>query len=868
MTYFAEVAVFPHRVPLTKRVPAAYTYRVPDDWPAVQAGMFVLTPFGSQGDFDRLVSGIIVRVTDQPPDVPRLKPLEALLHPTPVLGPAHLELAQWLSDTYVEPFSNCARLFAPPGQSVYSDIEYVLMERDDALPKFSTTQAELIELLRTRGPLRAGQINAAFGRRDWKKPIARLIDRGWVSVRQVLPAPATRGKRIKLVALSPSLEPRLQPETVSIDFSVLDIGKTAETQQRRRSILAFLQSRGAASEVDWLLAETSGTSADLDYLRAKGLIEFRYREVLRDPLAEKIFTPAEPPTLTDDQSRVWNEIQPQLALSTSSLVYLLFGITGSGKTEIYLRAVAAVLGQGKQAIVLVPEIALTPQTIRRFAARFPDRIAVWHSELSVNERYDTWRRVQLGEVDLVIGARSALFLPFAKLGLIVIDEEHDSSFKQSDSGSLHEIPVRFPLYQARETAVELARLTNATVIMGSATPSLEAWSRAQRGEYRLLTLARRVLGYAETAAREMARYAELPPVDIVDMRAELKSGNVHMFSRRLQAALSTTLQRGEQAILFMNRRGQATFVLCRDCGEVVQCPRCEAPLTYHDPIESGQQSGQARKIAPASAQPPVLICHMCNHREPQPQRCPKCQSARIRYFGSGTQKIESELLTMFPGARTLRWDRDTTTTKGAHELILQRFAEHQADVLVGTQMIAKGLDLPLVTLVGVISADTSLHMPDFRASERTFQLLTQVAGRAGRSRLGGCAIIQTYAPDHYAIETAAQHDYTAFVKRELAFRQAANYPPLTRLARLLVREAKADRAKAEAEQIANELNAMLAKRGAARGSIIGPAPCFFAKVRDEYRWQIVVRHVDPASIVKELKLGMNWRIDIDPLNLL
>jgi primosomal protein N' (replication factor Y) len=291
-------------------------------------------------------------------------------------------------------------------------------------------------------------------------------------------------------------------------------------------------------------------------------------------------------------------------------------------------------------------------------------------------------------------------------------------------------------------------------------------------------------------------------------------------------------------------------------------------LTYHDPIESGQQSGQARKIAPASAQPPVLICHMCNHREPQPQRCPKCQSARIRYFGSGTQKIESELLTMFPGARTLRWDRDTTTTKGAHELILQRFAEHQADVLVGTQMIAKGLDLPLVTLVGVISADTSLHMPDFRASERTFQLLTQVAGRAGRSRLGGCAIIQTYAPDHYAIETAAQHDYTAFVKRELAFRQAANYPPLTRLARLLVREAKADRAKAEAEQIANELNAMLAKRGAARGSIIGPAPCFFAKVRDEYRWQIVVRHVDPASIVKELKLGMNWRIDIDPLNLL
>ena len=312
----------------------------------------------------------------------------------------------------------------------------------------------------------------------------------------------------------------------------------------------------------------------------------------------------------------------------------------------------------------------------------------------------------------------------------------------------------------------------------------------------------------------------------------------------------------------MNRRGQATFVMCRDCGEVVLCPRCDSPLTYHEPIESGQAMGNHRDC------PPALICHTCNHREAQPKQCPKCGSARIRYFGSGTQKIESELVTMFPGARTLRWDRDTTTGKGAHEMILQRFSEHQADVLVGTQMIAKGLDLPLVTLVGVISADTSLHMPDFRASERTFQLLTQVAGRAGRGLLGGRAIIQTYAPDHYAIETASRHDYAAFVKHELAFRQATNYPPFTRLARLLVRDAKADRAKAEAEQVANELDAMLTKRGVARGSIIGPAPCFFAKVRDEYRWQIVIRHSDPASIVRELKLGMNWRIDIDPLNLL
>ncbi|HSD83652.1 MAG TPA: primosomal protein N' [Anaerolineae bacterium] len=868
MPRYAEVAVFPHRVPLTKRVPAAYTYLVPEDWPPVQPGLFVLAPFGTQSDFDRLVSGIVVRVTGEKPDIPRLKSLEALLHVTPVISPAHLELAQWLAETTVEPLSNCVRLFAPPGQAVHSDIEYTLIERDDPLPRFSKVQAELIELLHARGPLRAGQINTVFGQRDWKRPIARLIDQGWVQPRQVLPAPGTRGKRIKLVERS----------AIPIDPGAIPLGRSAETKQRRQVLLAFLQQRRAALEVDWLLAETGSTPADLDFLAAKGLIEFRYREVLRDPLADRIFAPAEPPVLTEDQAHAWNEILPALdpspSLQPSS--FLLFGITGSGKTEIYLRAVAEVLRQGRQVIVLVPEIALTPQTIRRFAARFPDRMAVWHSELSVNERYDTWRRVQLGEVDLVIGARSALFLPFAKLGLIVIDEEHDGSYKQSDSGGLHDMPVRFPLYHARETAVELARLTHATVILGSATPSLEAWDRARRGEYRLLTLSRRVLGHTQVihaqeeqfhvqaksyrpAEVESARYTDLPPVAIVDMRAELKSGNVHLFSRRLQQALAAVLQRGEQAILFMNRRGQATFVMCRDCGYVVLCPRCDSPLTYHEPLDTGQAQGIA---------PPALICHACNYREVQPQRCAVCGSTRIRYFGSGTQKIESELVTMFPRARTLRWDRDTTTGKGAHEMILQRFSEHQADVLVGTQMIAKGLDLPLVTLVGVVSADTSLHMPDFRASERTFQLLTQVAGRAGRGLLGGRAIIQTYAPDHYAIETASQHDYAAFVKHELAFRQAANYPPFTRLARLLVRDLNADRAKAEAEQVANELDALLTRRGVARGSIIGPAPCFFARLRDEYRWQIVIRHVDPVSIVKELKLGMNWRIDIDPLNLL
>ena len=862
MTRFAEVAVFPHRVPITKRVPAAYTYAIPDDWPLIEPGQLVLAPFGRQDDFDRLVSGVVVRVLEHGPEGILVKPLDALLHSSPVVSPLHLEMAYWLSDTYVEPLSNCVRLFAPPGQSIHSDIEYALIERDAPLPNLGKSQAELIDLLRSRGPLRAGQINAAFAPRDWKQPIDRLIDQGWVMARRVLPAPSTRTKHIKLIELI----------NTPIDLAAIPWGNI-NVAPRRQSIVKFLQQQTRPIEVDWFEAETGATASDLKFLEANGLIRFKQQPIFRDPLADRIFVPVEPPTLTHDQSDIWDEIRATLSLSTSFLVYLLFGITGSGKTEIYLRAAAEVLKQGKQAIILVPEIALTPQTIKRFATRFSDRLAVWHSELSLNERYDTWRRVQLGQVDIVIGARSALFLPFDKLGLIVLDEEHDSSYKQSDAG-MNDNPVRQPLYHARDAAVELARLSNATVILGSATPSLEAWSRAQRGEYRLLRLSQRILSHAQIiddqqahyhvtatayhAAEADALFTSLPPVDIVDLRAELKAGNTHIFSLRLQQALTEVLAHKEQAILFMNRRGSATFVMCRDCGEVLKCKRCDSPLTYHEPIDSGQSHGIA----------PTLICHTCNHHEVQPTVCPKCGSKRIRYFGTGTQKIESELAERFPSARVLRWDRDTTTTKGAHELILQKFSDHQADVLVGTQMIAKGLDLPLVTLVGVISADTSLHLPDFRATERTFQLLTQVAGRAGRGLLGGRAIIQTYTPDQYAIETAAHHDYEGFAARELDFRQLAKYPPYTRLARLLVWDKKADRAQKQAERVAEQIEAILFKRGLGRGSLIGPAPCFFARVRDFYRWHIILRHADPASIVRDLPLGMNWRVDVDPMSVL
>jgi primosomal protein N' (replication factor Y) len=530
---------------------------------------------------------------------------------------------------------------------------------------------------------------------------------------------------------------------------------------------------------------------------------------------------------------------------------LLHGVTGSGKTEIYMRALAEIIAQGKQGIVLVPEISLTPQTIRRFGARFK-RIAVVHSQLSIGERYDTWRRCRDGLVDVVIGARSALFAPLPNLGLIAMDEEHDPSYKQAEA----------PRYHARAVALELARRAGAVLIFGDATPDVATYYRATRGEFKLLELPKRVMGHRAEVSRQPSavsgqrsdpdvQYLDLPPVEIVDLRAELKAGNRAMFSRALQREMARVLAAREQVILFLNRRGTATFILCRDCGHVFKCRRCDNPMTFHG---SGDQ----------------LVCHHCNRRERVPTKCPQCGSARIRYFGVGTEKVEAEIQTLFPKARTLRWDWDVTQGKrgSAHEAILEKFTLRQADILIGTQMIAKGLDLPFVTLVGVISADTALNLPDFRAGERTFQLLTQVAGRAGRSVLGGKVIVQTYNPDHYAIVAASAHDYRAFYEREIAFRRAQGYPPFNRLIRLIYHHTNDKRAQEESARMHNALMTRIAQRGLPSLDLIGPAPSFFHRVRGEYRYQIVLRGPDPHALIADLALPLGWRVDVDPVSVL
>ncbi|UCC64706.1 MAG: primosomal protein N' [Anaerolineae bacterium] len=625
---------------------------------------------------------------------------------------------------------------------------------------------------------------------------------------------------------------------------------------RQAAVLDLLHREGDQVWVSWLYAETGCSLDDLRRLEELGLVELAEAEVWRDPLAGKTFVAQTPPTLTSDQLAVWNEIQ-NLKSKIEPAVFLLHGVTGSGKTEIYLRALAEVLAQSQRGIILVPEISLTPQTVRRFVARFPGRVAVYHSALSSRERYDVWRRVRDGLVDIVVGPRSALFLPLPRLGLIVLDEEHSASYKQP----------RVPHYHARDVAIHLARVAGATVILGSATPDLTSYHRAEQGRYRLLNLPQRILAHQENAQFAIRNsqltqgkfqaladssegvYAEMPPVEVVDLRDELRAGNRSIFSRALQRALTETLGRGQQAILFLNRRGAATFVNCRDCGHVLQCSRCDVSLTYHSSDN-------------------MVVCHHCSRRSSPPDVCPACGGTHMRYFGVGTQRVEAAMRERFPSARVLRWDRDTTGSRWGHEKFLQAFLDHQADVLVGTQMVAKGLDLPLVTLVGVVAADTALHLPDFRAAERTFQLLAQVAGRAGRSPLGGRVIVQTYAPDAYAVAFAARHDYESFYRREIAFRGQAGYPPFLRLARLVYAHADPDRCQAQAEAMYRMLEYQIARLGLPDVGLIGPAPCFVTRKRGRYWWQIVVRAARPQDLLRYVSLPLGWQVDIDPVSLL
>lgn len=604
-------------------------------------------------------------------------------------------------------------------------------------------------------------------------------------------------------------------------------GSERKTLQRQ---LAALQILAAGEWFTLQEAATKGISAStLKTLLGKGLIDCGQKRVLRNSYIS-LPQHSEGLQLTDEQKHALNKIIAAMK-KTAYSTFLLQGITGSGKTEIYLRAAAQALQQEKQVLVLVPEIALTAQLVKRFQSWFGDNIAVAHSKLSQNERGDVWYRMRTGQARILIGVRSAVFAPFADLGLVIIDEEHESSYKQEER----------PNYHAREVALQRCRQAGAVLILGSATPDLETYYRAQQGKYIHLKLTKRANG------------SELPKVDIVDMRQELQEKNFSVLSRALKQALVNTAADQEQAIVLLNRRGYSTFVMCRDCGAAIICPHCSVAMVYHSSNED-------------------MRCHYCGNTMPVPTECPQCHSRRIKFFGTGTQKAEQEIMAL-PEVRVLRMDQDSTMAKFAHAQILERFIKGERNVLIGTQMVAKGHDIPNVTLVGVLSADSMLNLPDFRASERTFSLLTQAAGRAGRGNKQGHVIFQAYDADNMIIRLAAKQDYDTFAQGELADRQELFYPPFAQMLKLTVWDAKEDAALTLAQRTVNYLQSLQLQGRLLDTSVMGPFPALVAMVRDLYRFNILIKAKDmqpvkEALLNSEFKEARNLYFDVDPLSVI
>jgi primosomal protein N' (replication factor Y) (superfamily II helicase) len=883
MTRYLEIAVNFPQAGQQSPTGGIFHYHLPSELEGqVQKGSLVTVPFGS-----RTVQGVVLGFVGQPV-VSETRPVLDIVDPAVALTEYQIMLAERIARDYLAPLATCIGLMLPPGLDQQADNLYSLKVK--SAENLGVVQSRLLDLLAKRGSLRGRQIDRAMPRANWRLAARTLVRRGILATQPVLTDPKVRPKMVRTAQLA-------CPPQVALE-QLPSLGKSgSKSLERRQAILRFLVRDPGPVDVSWIYAESDGNWSDLRFLSDRGLVALGGSEVQRDPLTQIDLQFTRPMILTADQQVVWEEVHRQLSsklgapaapdglqgdLSENRLYtnkpILLHGVTGSGKTEIYLQAVQDVLAQGKQAIILVPEIALTPQTIRRFAGRFPGQVGLIHSGLSLGERYDTWRRAKAGAINLVVGPRSALFTPFSRLGLIVVDECHDDSYYQSEI---------IPYYHAREVAIVLSQLTGAVCLLGSATPDLSSTYRCKQGEWIYLALPSRILAHHEavqaqiqslsksmplstrdrapTSAQSHYRSLEaqvdaidLPPVTVIDMRQELKAGNRSIFSKSLSEALDEVLSQKLQAILFLNRRGAATYVFCRDCGNTLKCPRCDVPLTYH--LDKDERTFNQPDLG-------VLRCHYCNYHRNMPRTCPNCQSTRIRHYGTGTQRVEAEVQAEFPQARTLRWDYETTRAKGAHDVIMSHFVAHRADVLIGTQMLAKGLDLPLVTLVGVVLADVGLNLPDYRANERTFQILTQVAGRAGRSPLGGKVILQTFQPDHYVIKSAARHDYQAFYRQEMEFRRRLNYPPYTNLVRL--ETSKTDSARVE--QLANEtalrIQEWLSEEGHGETRMIGPAPCFFARQGGMYRWQIILVGADPASVLRGRRLD-DWKIEVNSPSLL
>ncbi len=815
---FAEVLL---NVP-SRSLDRPFHYRVPEDlMPFVAPGVRVLVPFTS-----RKVEGIVLGLLSEA-EVKNVRPILSVMDEKPLISQHMLALALWMADHYLCTKAEAFRSILPAGVRWESQ-ERIVLTADSLIVKGekafqlkdNSQQAKIMQVLVKEKTIDRNALERKLGSRSLLPSLKVLEKKGIIKREAVV----NDGLKIKTANIVELTDESSDPESWE---------KIRRRAPRQAEVIEMLYSYGRPlreATIKDYLGISPGVIARME---EKGLVKREKEEVNRDPHPESDFESSEDLSLYQDQKRSLDKIKDGIKEEGKS--YLLHGVTGSGKTEVYLQAIRYVLDLGKQAIVLVPEISLTPQTVERFKSRFGGDVAVLHSRLSAGERYDQWRRILHGQASIVVGARSAVFAPFKRLGLIIIDEEHEPSYKQSEN----------PKYHAREIAFFRSKLEGACVVLGSATPSVETYHRAQQKEMEILTLPQRITGES------------LPQVNVIDMREELKAKNKNPFSRKLQEAILKAHAKGQQSIIFLNRRGFSTFVLCRECGHSLRCPHCDVSLTYHETQK-------------------YLQCHYCSLTEKVPDICPKCRSHHIRYFGIGTERVEKEANKLFPDLRVLRMDMDTTTQKGSHERILSAFRSGKGDMLVGTQMIAKGLDFENVSLVGVITADTALNFPDYISGERTFQLLTQVAGRAGRGRVPGEVVIQTYTPEHYSIQLAQNHDYEGFYQQEIEYRKALDYPPFSRAISLLVWSPVEKDTIQAAEEIGSHLTQKI-EQGRENLCLMGPSQALLGKIKGHYRWQMFVlgkQRQLPHEIVKSCldriyeigrERGVKISIDVDPL---
>ena len=790
------------------------SYSVPAGMDA-EAGHLVWAPLGS-----RLVRGIIFQKVSQP-DSYYTKDILSVVGPCPLLTPRALDLARWTSRHYLASLYEAAALHLPP-QFEGQVRSYLRRMPSSDTPDVGEREQAILARFGDAGEVEEKELLKGLGK-SYDSALRRSLARGRLARRWELPRPKAIHRATTYLRLPSSpeqvadgraaLSERAGKATALCDYLLESDGPVSESWAKKSfgaSAVKTLLDRGVAAR-EWVRTEERPPAGAL-----AGFGEETVRK------------------LTDYQESALSSIVRALDGVSSDRQHLLYGVTGSGKTEVYLRALERCVSLGRQGIFLVPEIALTPQTVHRLNQRFPGRVALLHSQLTPRQRLDQWWGIKHGKYDVAVGPRSAVFAPVPKLGLVVMDEEHEWTYKQADAS---------PRYHARDVALRRAALEGAVFVAGSATPDVCTYFRASMGELTLHRLPERI------PAGPSATTGSLAEAQVCDMREELKAGNRSIFSRALSDGLEECLGRHEQAILYLNRRGSATIIQCRDCGHTLKCRSCGSTLTYHTATKR-------------------LLCHTCSRRSSLRRTCPSCGSEHIRYLGLGTQRVVEELEKLLPGARVVRWDRDAAASAVAHQRILGEYLGGDANVLVGTQMIAKGLHLPNVTLVGVVLADVGMNLPDYRAGERTFQLLCQVAGRAGRGAAPGRVIIQTYNPEHYAVESAAAQDYLELYRREIENRRELRQPPYCDLVNMVHINSNPDLCRKEAERLKRALLRKIEATGATDIEVLGPAPTYRERVRGQFRWHLVLRGRDLHSLIEATGIPANWTVDVDPVTTL